>query len=193
MLGLVALLAVPFPRQSAPLSARVTTAPVGPEHRVVDRFGVPATEQDVEVEVALSRPDGARGADWFTVTAWQGGGDRTVPLAEIAPGRYRSTQPVPTGGSWKAMVFLARGSRLEAVPVAFPPDPSSHFAGYPLETERDAAFQPSGNLLMTEAHGGAPWVATVAYVALGATVTLWIALLVLAHRAVARGRASMEG
>ena len=183
---LIALLVVPLPRRAPVLAAHVTTTPVGAPRSVIDRFGVPSREQDVAVEVTVDRPDQVRGADWFMVMAWQGGGERNVRLVEVAPGRYRSAGAVPTGGSWKDMVFLARGDVLAGVPVAFPPDPTSHFGGYPLTPARDARFVPSSQLLMSETHGGPPWVAMAAYAALLATVATWLGLLLLAHRAVAR-------
>lgn len=186
--GIALLLAVPSTRHSTPLHAHLTTAPVGLPRPAVDRSGVPVQVQDVSVDIVLDNTAAADGADWFTVTAWQGGGQRDVRLLRVAPGRYRSAEPVPTGGSWKSMVFLARGDVLAALPVSFPPDPEYRSAGYPLQAEKDGQFVPASQLLLTEAHGGAPWVALAAYVALFGMAALWIGLLLLAHRAVSRQR-----
>ena len=186
ILGIALLFAVPSPRHSVPLSAHLSTTPVGAPRTARDRSGVPVQVQDVSVDVRLDQPKAAEGSDWFTVTAWQGGGQRDVRLVEVGPGHYRSAEPVPTGGSWKSMVFLARGDLLAALPVSFPPDPQYRSAGYPLQAEKDAGFVPASQLLLTEAHGGAPWVAAAAYVALYGMVALWIGLLLVAHRAVSR-------
>ena len=186
VLGLAALLAVPLPRTAAPIHAHLVTTPVGPQRYVVDRLGHPAVEQDVAVEVTLTPADAAAVADWFEVIAWQGGGQRGVRLHQEAPGRYRSTAPVPTGGSWKSQVYLASGDVLVGLPVSMPADPQYGTAGVPVEPSRDGEFVLGQTLLTSEAHGGPPLVAGITYAALLATAAAWIALLMLAYRAVAR-------
>lgn len=189
--GLAVLLALPLPRNAAPapIHAHLTTTPVGGERFILDRFGSPAVEQDVAVEVALTPADAASGADWFEVIAWQGGGQRGVPLVPEGSGRYRSAGPVPTGGSWKAHVYLARGDVLVGLPVSVPPDPQYGSPGVPLAPSRDGDFVQSQTLLTSEAHGGPPLVAALAYTALVLTAAVWIGLLLLAYRAVARRNA----
>jgi hypothetical protein len=184
VLGL--LLAVPLTRTGAAINGRVIATPAGAERTTTDRLGLPAAEQDVRVEVTLTPADAAAGADWFEVLAWQGGGRRSVPLVEVSPGRYRAAEPVPTGGSWKAMVYLGRGAELVAVPVSFPADPEIGNPGVPLEPVREEAFQPSQRLLTTEAHDGPPGVAVAAYVALLGAWALWLGLLMAAGRTIAR-------
>jgi hypothetical protein len=152
----------------------------------VDRLGLPATEQDVRVDVTLTPAGAAAGADWFEVLAWQGGGRRAVPLGQTAPGRYRAEGVVPTGGSWKAIVYLARGRQLAALPIALPADPAYGSQGLPLEPVRQAAFEPAQLVLTSEAHGGPPWVAAAGYAALLGLWTLWVGLLLVAYRAVGR-------
>ncbi|HSR22934.1 MAG TPA: hypothetical protein VLW53_05260, partial [Candidatus Eisenbacteria bacterium] len=183
--GLALLLAVPLPREGAAVSGRVSAAPSGPERPTVDRLGLPAVEQDVGIEVTLTPAGAAAGADWFEVLAWQGGGQRAVPLVDEAPGRYRAAGVVPAGGSWKAMIYLARGSELVALPISFPADPEYGSQGVPLVPVRDGAFVPSQRLLTTEAHEGPPGVAAAAYAALLGLWALWIGLLLFAARAVA--------
>jgi hypothetical protein len=185
-LGLALLLAVPLPRDGAPVSGRVAVTPAGAPRPTVDRLGLPATEQDVQVDVTLTPAGAAAGADWFEVLAWQGGGRRAVPLVRTAPGRYRAEGVVPTGGSWKAIVYLARGRQLAALPIALPADPASGSQGVPLEPVRQAAFEPAQLVLTSEAHGGPPWVAAAAYAVLLGLWTLWVGLLLIAYRAVGR-------
>jgi hypothetical protein len=185
VLGLALLLTVPLPRDGVAVSGRVSATPSGQERPTVDRLGLPALEQDVRVEVSLDPAGAASGADWFEVLAWQGGGRRAVPLVEVAPGRYRAAGVVPTGGSWKAMVYLARGSELVALPISFPADPQYGSQGVPLAPVREGAFVPSQRLLTTEAHDGPPGVAAAADAALLGLWALWIGLLLLAARIIA--------
>lgn len=186
VLGLALLLAVPLSRTGAAITGRVTATPVGAERPTTDRLGLPAMEQDVQVEVTMTPAGAAAGADWFEVLAWQGGGRRAVPLVEESPGRYRAAEPVPTGGSWKAMVYLGRGEQLVAVPISFPADPEYGNPGVPLEPVREEAFGPSQRLLTTEAHDGPPGVAVAAYAALLGAWALWLGLLLAAARVIAR-------
>jgi hypothetical protein len=186
LLALAGLLAVPMPRDSAPISGHLVATRVGPERPTTDRFGAPSVERDVTVELTITPRDAAAGADWFEVVAWQGGGQRGVPLVADAPGRYRTETPVPTGGSWKAMVFLARGDVMTALPIAFPADIEYANPGIPLVPVRDGAFVPSQTLLTTEAHAGPPAVADAAYVALLGAWALWIGLLLVSFHAVGR-------
>src|SRR6476646_1814815 len=57
--------------------------------------------REVEATVRMSPPDAAADAEWFDVTAWQGGGLVVAPLKRTAPGIYRSTEPIPVYGNWK--------------------------------------------------------------------------------------------
>jgi hypothetical protein len=187
ILGIAALLALPLARSSAPVHGSLATTPAGPERFVEDRLGHPAVEQDVDVEVMLSPDDAAAGADWFEVVAWQGGGQRAVPLVRRGDGRYRTAAPVPTGASWKAIVYLARGDVLVGLPISMPADPEYGQAGVPAEPERDGDFVPVQELMTSEAHGGPPLVAAITYAALLGTAAAWVVLLLLAYRAVGRG------
>ncbi len=189
---LAAALALLLPRTGANLSAAVSTAPAGPPRPVTDRFGRPATEQDYDVTVALDPAGGARGGDWFAVLAWQGGGRRVVPLHEVAPGLYRAAALIPTGGSWKAVILLARGSELVAAPLSFPPDPEYRQAGTAIQPQMSEPFVPASRLMMSEAHGGPPWVAGAASAALAATVLAWVGGLGLAARRISAPGAPPE-
>ena len=61
-------------------------------------------------------------AHFANVTAWQGGGSVVSDLKQIGPGLYRTTEPVPVHGGWKAMVRVHTGSSLVAVPIYLPRD-----------------------------------------------------------------------
>jgi len=186
VLVIAALLAVPATRTTQPLTAHLEATPVGVQRAALDRYGMPSYEQDFNLAVSLDNPALARGADWFNVLAWQGGGRRVVKLREVGPGRYVSESPVPTGGSWKSFAFLAAGDRMLGVPIAFPADPQSGRPAIVPEQDSQRAFGPADRLLVSEAHGGAGWVASLAYAALLLVLITWILTLGLAGRRIAR-------
>jgi hypothetical protein len=174
----VGMLAVPLPRQSAPIAATVRAAPAGPPVPGVDRFGEASILRPVLVAVDVTPADAADDPDLFWVNAWQGGGRVVSPLVEVAPGRWRARSPVPTGGAWKTIVLLMRGSLLVAGPVAMPPDPGIGQAAIPLRPVRTERLVPAERMFLREAHAGAAWPALVAYLALAAITAGWLAVLV---------------
>ncbi|HEY2703118.1 MAG TPA: hypothetical protein VGL20_05460 [Candidatus Dormibacteraeota bacterium] len=182
----IGLLAVPLPRESAPVTAVVHTTPVGAPRPALDRFGGASLHQDVAVEVDVAPTAAARGADLFWVNAWQGGGMHTSPLVEVAPGRWRTESPAPTGGTWKTILLLGKGALLIAAPVAMPSDPAYGQAAIPLQAERTEAFVPASQMFLREAHGGAVWPAVVAYSCLGLVTAGWLAVLVAGAVSLAR-------
>lgn len=185
VVAVAVLLAIPLPRATTDAQVTVSASPVGAAHQVVDRFGRPTAEQDYAVDVQAP-PAAVGNADWFTIVAWQGGGRRVIALREVSPGHYRAAEPVPTGGSWKSMVYLARGEVLAAAPVSFPSDPEYGLAGTPIAPERSERLQPAASLLMAEAHDGAPWVAVAAHAMLLAVAALWLAAIAGAAYAIGR-------
>jgi hypothetical protein len=178
--GLVAvgMLAVPLPRESAPIAATVRTTPAGPPLPAVDRFGRASVLRPVAVAVDVAPAAAADDADLFWVNAWQGGGRVVSPLVEEGRGHWRTRSPVPTGGGWKTIVLLMRGSLLVAGPVAMPPDPQTGQAAIPLLPVRGERLVPASRMFLREAHAGAAWPAVVAYAALGAVTAGWLAVLV---------------
>jgi hypothetical protein len=177
-LATVGLLVVPLPRHGTDAVATVRTSPAGASQPVVDRDGVAGFEQPVNVEVALTPVDAAAGADWFTVQSWQGGSQQSSVLSQVAPGVYRSTTPVPTGGTWKSIVFLMKGDVIAATPVSMPEDREYALPAVPVTAQRTAAMVPATALLLRETHGGAAWPMIVAYTGFALTVALWISTLV---------------
>ncbi len=160
--GLVAVLAYPLPRNVGQVEAVIRTEPVG--ERVV-------------VDVELDPPDAAGDASAFAVTSWQGGGRVTALLEEVAPGRYRSAEPVPVTPPWKSTVGLMRGDQVMAAPVFLPADPEIGASEVPLVPERRVAFVRNTELLLREAHGGPAWPAYAAYSGFAAVAALWVALM----------------
>src|SRR3954470_15519073 len=72
----------------------------------------PAGPGYANATVHLRPASGADDANWFTGTAWQGGGLVVDRLRRVSPGVYRTTQPLPVHGDWKAMLRLHSGRAL---------------------------------------------------------------------------------
>jgi hypothetical protein len=71
------------------------------------------------------------------------------------------------------------------MPIVMPVDPQYQRPAVPLTPVRDGEFVPAQRLLTSEAHGGPPWVAALAYTALLGLAAIWVGLLMLGYRAVA--------
>jgi hypothetical protein len=189
VIGVLLALHLPL-RQADPANVTLTAAPAGPARLETTREGVAVPEQPVWLSLTVSPAAAPDGADWFGVVAWQGGAPvQHAVLLQEAPGRYRSSAPVPAGGGWKTLVILYRGDVLEAAPVAMPPDIQYALPQVPAPlAPRTTAVVPASSVLMREAHGGPRWpaAAILAFFALMAAV--WIAALAAAFAGVASGR-----
>ena len=58
----------------------------------------------------------------MNVTAWQGGGSVIDPLEKVAPGVYRTTEPIPVYGGWKSTLRIQQGDALVSMPLFMPED-----------------------------------------------------------------------
>jgi hypothetical protein len=187
---LVVLLAVPFPRHGLDATATVSTAPAGPAIPTITRQGVATFEQDMTVSLTASPASAADGADIFRVFTWQGGRLIVSPLRNVGGGRYVIDAPVPTGGSWKNIVFLEKGDVVAAVPVAFPADPDYALAQIPppVQSARVAQFQAASTYLTRESHGGSALPAVLAYSALAIIAITWCFAVIGVGEAMRRRR-----
>lgn len=140
--------------------------------------------REVEGTVRISPPDAAASAKWFDVTAWQGGGLVVDPLKRIGPGLYRTTEPIPVYGNWKAMVRLHEGNSLTALPIYLPRDEAIPVGEVPAPAH--PFTRPFGNehkLLQREQKGGSPLLVAVAYSTVAAIALSLLVLLAWAlHR-----------
>jgi hypothetical protein len=163
---LMALIAWTLPISSGPdVRARVTAS---------DLAG--GSKRTVALTVRLDPPTAADGAEWLDVTAWQGGGSVVDHLQRVAPGVYRTTQPIPVHGDWKTTLRLHKGNAVQGLAVYFPADPAIPAEAVPAPASFDRAFVTDKQLLQREQKTGvAPWLTLVAYL-----VVLGIALTVLA-------------
>ncbi|MEA2468550.1 MAG: hypothetical protein QOJ57_2676, partial [Thermoleophilaceae bacterium] len=93
----------------------------------------------------------AEGADFVQEIAWQGG-ERSVQaqLRRIGPGVYRTTEPLPVTGSWKALIRIQNGSALADVPVYLPADPAIPAPGVAATPRFERAFVPDSELMQRE-------------------------------------------
>src|SRR3954451_2892501 len=136
----------------------------------------------VRLDVRLTPPDAARGADWFTVTAWQGerngsGGLVVTPLEQVQPGVYSTRQPVPVSGEWKALLRLEKDRQLVSLPIFMPDDPAIPASEIPASVRITRSFVRDKSVLQREAVGGTPGLQRGAYALLGLMGIAWISWL----------------
>lgn len=165
--ALVGVLAYPAPRMVGEVEATI-------------RLDISGPTADVEVE--LHPADAADNATAFALASWQGGGSGTTPLIEVAPGLYRSAEPVPVTGSWKTMVSLQRGNEVMAAPIYLPADPEIGASEVPAVPERREPFVRNTDVLLREATEGPAWPGVLAYSGLATLIALWVALMALTAR-----------
>jgi hypothetical protein len=140
----------------------------------------------MNVDLTVSPSGAAKGADWFELNSWQGGSSAQTPLVEDSPGHYRSAQPVPTGGTWKTLVWMAKGPVMMATAVSFPTDLQYGQGPVPPQPVRTVQFAASSSWLMRESHDGAAWPAVLAYTGLFGMAALWVGVLVAGFASVSR-------
>jgi hypothetical protein len=147
------------------LSANVTLSDVqGPPQR------------EVEATVQVQPASAAEDVEWLTVTAWQGDGLIVDRLEPIGGGRYRTTEPIPVNGNWKALVRLHRGNALMAAPIFLPNDPAIPAKEVPADASFTRPFVADHEILQREQKSAAGALTAIAY---GVVVAIALALLVL--------------
>jgi hypothetical protein len=123
----------------------------------------PAPNRFVEATVRVTPKDAADDAAWMTVTSWQGGGLHVDRLKRIAEGVYRTNEPVPVHGDWKATFRLHKGSAILAAPLYLPNDPVIPAKEVPATATFDRQFVPDKQILQRESKQGvASWLWTAA-------------------------------
>jgi hypothetical protein len=161
-----------------------TTAPKDMRATVTLSDQATTGERTAQATVRLDPPDAAKDAHWFDVTAWQGGGLKVSPLHEVAPGTYRTSDPVPVDGDWKSLVRLHTGRTIAGLPVYLPPDRAIPVPGVAATKQFTRPFVNDKSILQRETKKDVPtWIKTVAPL-----VVLAIALGLLALLAGGLGR-----
>jgi hypothetical protein len=191
----------PLLRRAAVCSAAVVAALVGyglythPETGVSAQISlkdVPGSAgREVEAVVRMSPSDAAADAEWFDVTAWQGGGLVVDPLKRVGDGVYRTTDPIPVHGNWKAMVRLHDGNSLTALPLYLPRDAAIPVGEVSAPAHFTRSFDNEHQLLQREQKGGSPLLVALAYSTVAGIALSLLALLAWAlHRLSVGGRAA---
>jgi hypothetical protein len=151
----------------------------GPERATVtlEDVGAPG-ERAVEATIRLDPADGADGAHFLNVTAWQGGGSVVSELARVGPGVYRTTEPVPVHGGWKAMIRLHRDDSLVGVPIFLPEDRAIPAPEVPAEASFTREFVRDLALLQRERKDDVPaGLSLVAYLTVAAIAAAMLVLI----------------
>jgi len=145
----------------------------------VQLFDVPGeANRHVTAVVSVDPPQATADAKWLTATAWQGGGLVVDRLSRVREGVYRSNEPIPVYGDWKALVRLHRGRSIDGVPIYMPDDPAIPAKEIPARPSFERPFVKDKQILQREAKatgGGLPFLAY--------GVVLAIALSIIAFNA----------
>jgi hypothetical protein len=135
-------------------------------------------ERSVNATVRIDPPDAAEDPNFLNVTAWQGGGSVVSELDRVRPGVYRTTEPVPVYGGWKAMVRLHTGDSLVGVPIFLPEDRAIPAPEVPAESRFTRDFVRDLVLLQREKKDDVPAaLSTIAYLAVAAIAAALLALI----------------
>jgi hypothetical protein len=124
---------------------------------------VPGSPRAVNATVTLDPPTAAADAKWLTTTAWQGGGLVVDRLERVREGVYRTNEPIPVHGSWKAEFRLHSGRALLGVPVYLPDDPAILAKGVPASASFERPFVRDKDILQREAKDGAAGLTVLGY------------------------------
>lgn len=141
-----------------------TTTPTNVRAHVSLHQVQPKPQREVAATVRIDPPGAAADPAWLNATAWQGGGlvvDRLVPQGD---GVYRTTQPIPAYGDWKATIRLQNGREVLGLPVYMPNDPEIPWAApVAAKPHFTRTFVNDHELLQREQKPGVPtWLKTVA-------------------------------
>ncbi|MBJ7331355.1 MAG: hypothetical protein JHC95_15790 [Solirubrobacteraceae bacterium] len=132
----------------------------------------------VEATLRVTPASATDDVRWITATAWQGGGFHVDHLDRVAPGVYRTTEPLPVHDDWKAMFRLHQGSSIMAMPIHLPEDRAIPAPEVPAPASFSRPFVEDKLVLQREAKTDVPgWLWTAAgLVVLFITLTLLGAL-----------------
>jgi hypothetical protein len=123
-------------------------------------------------------PPPPKDVELLNITAWQGGGRVLDPLERVAPGRYRSTEPIPVHGGWKSMLRVQSGDGLVSVPLYLPRDQAIPAPEVPARPQFARAFVlDHKNLQRERKEGVAGWLTAAAYLSVLAITLGFGALL----------------
>ena len=119
--------------------------------------------REVTATVKVDPPSAAADAKWMTTTAWQGGGLVVDRLERVGDGVYRTNEPIPVHGSWKAEFRLHRGRSLLGVPIYLPDDAAIPAEAVPATASFERPFVRDKDILQREAKDGAAGLTLLGY------------------------------
>jgi hypothetical protein len=177
--AVVAIFCVGFPLPMTSGSHATATARLRTVH--------PAPHRTVSGTLRLSPPSAAADSQWLTALAWQGGGLLDDRVRRVGPGTYRTTQPIPVYGDWKAILRLEDGRALQAAPIYLPRDPAIPARGAPAKARFTRALVRDKQILQREYVGGPLWISLPAYLVVVAIAALWLASIGIGLRRLGDG------
>ena len=129
--------------------------------RLTDVRGPP--DREVSALVRIDPASAAADAKWLNITSWQGGGLVVNRLKETGDGAYRTTEPIPVYGDWKATLRLQTGRSVLGLPIYFPADPAIPAPGVAAPAQFERSFIDDKQLLQREVKDDVPgWLTTLA-------------------------------
>jgi hypothetical protein len=173
----------------------------GPQRASVTLTEAPsAGGRAVDATIRVEPADALEGAHFANVTAWQGGGSARAGLERAGPGVYRTTEPIPVHGGWKALLRVHTGNSLVGIPIYLPRDAAIPAPAVPARPSFTRSFVRDVEILQREQKQDVPGAlkliayATVALIAAALAALIGWALVRLedndqrGRRGVATGR-----
>jgi hypothetical protein len=131
-----------------------------------------------EATVTLDPSTAGDDADWLHAISWQGEGKLVLDeLEQLGPGVYRTTEPLPVGGSWKTLLRLHEGNSLTLAPIHLPPDPAIPAEGVPANDGMTGEFVAEKEFLQREAKADPGPLALIAYLIVIAITLAFLSLV----------------
>ena len=177
-IALLVALVLPLPRNVGEVVGDVTLDQTDDGHAVVD--------------VRLDPVGAADDARWFQVTTWQGGNLEVSEMEEVAPGHWRSEDPVTIEGNGKTLLRLHRSDELMTIPIRMPADEEIDEPEIPAE-DRKTAFAGEKDFLMRETYEGASTMTYVVAALWVVVVALWTSTFAIAVQRINRQRPDASG
>jgi hypothetical protein len=135
-------------------------------------------ERTVAATIRLDPPDSVDDPEWMNVTAWQGGGSVVDPLEKVGEGVYRTTEPIPVYGGWKATLRIQNGDGLVSMPIFLPEDEAIPAKEVPAQASFTREFLPDKQVLQREQKQGVSGALTlIAYLTVLAIALALVALI----------------
>jgi hypothetical protein len=143
-------------------------------------FGIEEVRNDprtATITVQLDPADFLDDPSWVQITSWQGDGLVVNALEQTGEGGYRTTEPIPIDGTWKALLRIHDGRTLTAMPIYLPEDQALGEEEIPAEDGMTRSAIPEIEILQRELKesGGELW-AVANLVVLACTLALIAAI-----------------